>query len=51
MNRHSYLLPWVAAAAVLLALPLVFSSGASITMMSLMGFAVIFALSDRKSVV
>ena len=36
---------WIAAALALAALPHVFSSGASITMMSLMGFAVIFALS------
>ena len=45
MNRHSYLLPWLVAAAVVVALPYVFSSGAAITMMSLMGFAIIFALS------
>ena len=45
MNRHTYLLPWIAAAVVVLVLPHVFSSGASITMMSLMGFAIIFALS------
>ena len=45
MNRHAYLLPWIIAAAVLLVLPYVFSSGAAITMMSLMGFAIIFALS------
>jgi len=38
-------LPWVLAALVMLVLPYVFSSGASITMMSLMGFAIIFALS------
>ena len=37
--------PWLAGAAALIALPHVFSSGASITMMSLMGFAIIFALS------
>ena len=37
--------PWIGAVAVLLVLPLVFSSGASLTMMSLMGFAIIFALS------
>ncbi len=36
---------WPVAALVLLALPFVFSSGASLTMMSLMGFAIIFALS------
>lgn len=45
MNRPTYLLPWIAAAVVVLVLPHVFSSGASITMMSLMGFAIIFALS------
>jgi branched-chain amino acid transport system permease protein len=45
MNRHTYLLPWFVAAAVVLVLPYVFSSGAAITMMSLMGFAIIFALS------
>ncbi len=39
------LLVWVVAALVLLGLPFVFSSGASLTMMSLMGFAIIFALS------
>jgi len=38
-------LMWGGAAAVLAVLPLVFSSGASLTMMSLMGFAAIFALS------
>jgi len=37
--------PWLGGAAALIALPHVFSSGASITMMSLMGFAIIFALS------
>ena len=36
---------WLAAAAVMALLPFVFSSGASVTMMSLMGFAIIFALS------
>jgi branched-chain amino acid transport system permease protein len=36
---------WVAAAVAVAALPFVFSSGASLTMMSLMGFAIIFALS------
>jgi branched-chain amino acid transport system permease protein len=36
---------WVVAAVVLAGLPFVFSSGASVTMMSLMGFAIIFALS------
>ncbi len=38
-------LVWVIAALVMAVLPLVFSSGASITMMSLMGFTIIFALS------
>jgi branched-chain amino acid transport system permease protein len=37
--------PWIGAAVALIALPHVFSSGASLTMMSLMGFAIIFALS------
>jgi branched-chain amino acid transport system permease protein len=37
--------PWVGAALVMGLLPHVFSSGASITMMSLMGFAIVFALS------
>ncbi len=36
---------WIAAAFVVVVLPHIFSSGASITMMSLMGFAIIFALS------
>ena len=36
---------WIAAVAVVLVLPYIFTSGASITMMSLMGFAIIFALS------
>jgi branched-chain amino acid transport system permease protein len=36
---------WIAAAIVVVVLPHIFSSGASITMMSLMGFAIIFALS------
>ncbi|MFO1220220.1 MAG: branched-chain amino acid ABC transporter permease [Burkholderiaceae bacterium] len=36
---------WGGAALVLVVLPLVFSSGASLTMMSLMGFAIVFALS------
>ena len=39
------LVVWGVAAVVLLGLPFVFSSGASLTMMSLMGFAIIFALS------
>ncbi len=43
-GRWPYL-QWIAAALVLAVLPSVFSSGASITMMSLMGFAIIFALS------
>ena len=36
---------WLAAALALVVLPYAFSSGSSLTMMSLMGFAVIFALS------
>ena len=36
---------WLVAALVLVGLPYVFSSGSSLTMMSLMGFAIIFALS------
>jgi len=36
---------WVAAVLAAAALPLVFSSGSSLTMMSLMGFAIVFALS------
>jgi branched-chain amino acid transport system permease protein len=36
---------WIAAVAIVLVLPYIFTSGASITMMSLMGFAIIFALS------
>ena len=36
---------WIGAALVMGVLPYIFSSGASITMMSLMGFAIIFALS------
>ena len=36
---------WIAAGLVMAALPYIFSSGASITMMSLMGFAIVFALS------
>lgn len=39
------LAPWFFGALALLALPHIFSSGASLTMMSLMGFAIIFALS------
>ncbi|HZV21232.1 MAG TPA: branched-chain amino acid ABC transporter permease, partial [Hyphomicrobiales bacterium] len=36
---------WVAAAALLIALPMIFSSGLALTMMSLMGISIIFALS------
>jgi branched-chain amino acid transport system permease protein len=36
---------WVAAAAILIVLPAIFRSGTALTMMSLMGIAVIFALS------
>ena len=45
MSSRLHYLPWLGAAAALLVLPLVFSSGAAITMMSLMGFSIIFALS------
>ncbi len=44
VRRGQWLL-WGGAALVVVLLPLVFSSGASLTMMSLMGFAIIFALS------
>lgn len=36
---------WVSAAAVLIALPMIFKSGLALTMMSLMGISIIFALS------
>ncbi len=45
MLRHKHWLPWITAAALVMLLPHVFSSGAAITMMSLMGFAIVFALS------
>ena len=45
MSWISRFAPWIGGAVALVALPHVFSSGASITMMSLMGFAIIFALS------
>jgi branched-chain amino acid transport system permease protein len=45
VGAHKQLWTWVAAALVMGALPHIFSSGSSITMMSLMGFAIIFALS------
>jgi branched-chain amino acid transport system permease protein len=45
MKRGAVLTPWIVAAAVVIVLPYVFSSGSSLTMMSLMGFAIIFALS------
>lgn len=45
MNRNLHLLPWVGAVVAVIGLPHVFSSGAALTMMSLMGFAIIFALS------
>jgi branched-chain amino acid transport system permease protein len=45
MSRHAHLLPWIVAALVVAVLPHIFTSGSSITMMSLMGFAIIFALS------
>ena len=44
-NGRWHLAQWVVAALVMGVLPHIFSSGASITMMSLMGFAIIFALS------
>jgi len=37
--------PWIVGALALVVLPHIFASGASVTMMSLMGFAIIFALS------
>jgi branched-chain amino acid transport system permease protein len=39
------LTPWIAAAAVFLVLPYVFTSGASLTMLSLMGIMIVFTLS------
>ncbi len=45
MNTKNPVLVWVAVALVMAVLPLVFSSGSSVTMMSLMGFSIIFALS------
>ena len=45
MSPRNPWLVWVVAIVVVVALPFVFSSGASITMMSLMGFSIIFALS------
>jgi len=45
LNKNGYWTQWVLAGLALVALPFVFSSGASLTMMSLMGFAIIFALS------
>jgi branched-chain amino acid transport system permease protein len=44
-NKNGYWAQWVLAGLALVALPFVFSSGASLTMMSLMGFAIIFSLS------
>lgn len=44
-GAHRHLVVWIVAALVMAVLPFVFSSGASVTMMSLMGFAIIFALS------
>ena len=37
--------PWIVAAALIILLPLVFRSGTSLTLMSLMGIAIVFALS------
>jgi branched-chain amino acid transport system permease protein len=45
MSRVLPYLPWTGAVVAIVALPHLFSSGASLTMMSLMGFAIIFALS------
>lgn len=45
VNKNGYWMQWVLAALTLIALPYVFSSGASLTMMCLMGFAIIFSLS------
>jgi len=42
---YRHLVVWGVAALAMAVLPFVFSSGASVTMMSLMGFAIIFALS------
>jgi len=44
-TARAHWLLWGGGAVILAVLPLVFSSGASLTMMSLMGFAIIFALS------
>ncbi len=38
-------LPWLAAALLMLVLPFIFTSGTSLTLMSLMGIAIVFALS------
>ena len=45
MPARTGLLPWLVAAAILAVLPFVFRSGTALTMMSLMGIAIIFALS------
>jgi branched-chain amino acid transport system permease protein len=42
INRHGV---WIAAAATFVVLPLVFRSGTALTMMSLMGISIVFALS------
>ncbi len=39
------MLPWLAAAGILVAAPLIFTSGTALTMMSLMGIMVVFSLS------
>jgi branched-chain amino acid transport system permease protein len=44
-GAYRHLVVWGVAALAMAVLPFVFSSGASVTMMSLMGFAIIFALS------
>ncbi len=44
-SRFLPLLPWLCGAALLLTLPLLFRSGTALTVMSLMGIAIVFALS------
>ncbi|KMO28045.1 ABC transporter permease [Methylobacterium aquaticum] len=45
LSLAAQVLPWLAAAAILVAAPLVFTSGTALTMMSLMGIMVVFSLS------
>ena len=45
MSLAAQVLPWLAAAGILVAAPLVFTSGTALTMMSLMGIMVVFSLS------